>query len=128
MKKTPLADLHEKLGARLAEFAGWEMPIQYKGIVAEHNAVRKRTLSSTRQALTNGAPLSVALNDASLLDAAGFAIVSTSESAGRLDDGLQRVAANDHDDLDGRYSMIAQWLPVFVYVCVTGVVLAGLLG
>lgn len=94
----------------------------------EHNAVRKRTLSTSQRALAKGEPLSVALNDASLLDAPGFAIVSTSEGAGRLDDGLQRVAANDHDDLDGRYSMIAQWLPVFVYVCVAGVVLAGLLG
>jgi type II secretory pathway component PulF len=97
-------------------------------IRAEHNPLRKRTLNASRQAVANGAPLSVALNDASLLDAAGFAIVSTSEGAGRLDDGLQRVAANDHDDLDSRYSVIAQWLPVFVYVCVAGVVLAGLLG
>ena len=41
MKKTPLAEAHSKLGARTAEFAGWEMPIQYDGIVAEHKAVRE---------------------------------------------------------------------------------------
>ncbi len=33
---TPLEDTHKKLGARLAPFAGWEMPIQYQGIIAEH--------------------------------------------------------------------------------------------
>jgi aminomethyltransferase len=33
---------HRKLGARLVPFAGWEMPIQYQGISAEHQAVRER--------------------------------------------------------------------------------------
>jgi type II secretory pathway component PulF len=97
-------------------------------IRVEHNAVRRRPLTACQKGLNGGAPLASALNDAGLLDTAGFAIVSASESAGRLDDGLQRVAANNHDDLDSRYSMIAQWLPVVVYVCVAGVVLAGLLG
>jgi len=41
MEKSPLHSLHLSLGARLAPFAGWEMPIQYKGIVSEHEAVRK---------------------------------------------------------------------------------------
>ncbi len=41
MKKSPLAEEHIKLGARMAGFAGWEMPIQYEGIVAEHHAVRR---------------------------------------------------------------------------------------
>jgi len=40
MKQSPLAEIHNTLGAKLAEFAGWEMPIQYEGIVAEHHAVR----------------------------------------------------------------------------------------
>ena len=39
-RATPLLDLHRKLGARLTEFAGWEMPLQYEGVVAEHTAVR----------------------------------------------------------------------------------------
>src|SRR6185503_2777968 len=33
---------HVRLGAKLVPFAGWEMPIQYKGIAAEHTAVRER--------------------------------------------------------------------------------------
>jgi len=37
---TPLHGEHVALGARLVPFAGWEMPVQYAGIVEEHNAVR----------------------------------------------------------------------------------------
>jgi aminomethyltransferase len=39
-KRTPLYDIHRALGARLIEFGGWEMPVQYSGILAEHRAVR----------------------------------------------------------------------------------------
>jgi aminomethyltransferase len=37
---TPLLDRHEALGAKVVEFAGWLMPIQYGGIIDEHKAVR----------------------------------------------------------------------------------------
>jgi aminomethyltransferase len=37
---TPLADRHAALGARMVEFAGWLMPLQYSGIIDEHRAVR----------------------------------------------------------------------------------------
>lgn len=40
MKHTPLFAAHQKLGGRLIEFGGWEMPVQYTGIVDEHLAVR----------------------------------------------------------------------------------------
>jgi aminomethyltransferase len=40
LKRTPLYDRHVALGARVVEFGGWEMPVQYSGIVDEHNAVR----------------------------------------------------------------------------------------
>ena len=40
LQKTPLADDHVKLGAKMVDFAGWLMPIQYKGLREEHNAVR----------------------------------------------------------------------------------------
>src|ERR1043166_5054798 len=39
-KHTPLYDTHRALGARIIEFGGWEMPVQYRGILAEHQAVR----------------------------------------------------------------------------------------
>jgi aminomethyltransferase len=41
MKNTPFTDKHISLGARMAEFAGYNMPISYTGINEEHNAVRK---------------------------------------------------------------------------------------
>ncbi|OGC21481.1 hypothetical protein A2291_03825 [candidate division WOR-1 bacterium RIFOXYB2_FULL_42_35] len=40
LKTTPLIEEHKKLGAKVVPFAGWEMPVSYKGIIAEHNAVR----------------------------------------------------------------------------------------
>jgi aminomethyltransferase len=42
LRRTPLFDLHEQLGGRMVPFAGWAMPVQYKGIVEEHRAVRER--------------------------------------------------------------------------------------
>ena len=38
---TALYDEHVKLGARIVEFAGWQMPVQYDGMLAEHHRVRK---------------------------------------------------------------------------------------
>jgi aminomethyltransferase len=40
MKRTPLFMQHQKLGGKLVDFAGWEMPIQYGGVVEEYQAVR----------------------------------------------------------------------------------------
>jgi aminomethyltransferase len=40
MKKSPLHERHVALGAKFAEFGGWEMPLEYSGVVSEHNAVR----------------------------------------------------------------------------------------
>jgi glycine cleavage system T protein (aminomethyltransferase) len=40
LRRTPLYEEHKALGARLVDFAGWEMPVQYAGIKAEHQAVR----------------------------------------------------------------------------------------
>jgi len=39
-RQTPLHDAHCKLGARMVDFAGWEMPVQYTSVIAEHEAVR----------------------------------------------------------------------------------------
>ena len=40
--ETPLAARHEALGARMIDFAGWRMPVQYSSILEEHRAVRER--------------------------------------------------------------------------------------
>ncbi|MBN1632803.1 MAG: glycine cleavage system aminomethyltransferase GcvT [Ignavibacteria bacterium] len=41
MKKTAFNKIHKQLGAKLVEFAGYEMPVQYEGIISEHKAVRE---------------------------------------------------------------------------------------
>src|SRR5581483_5442488 len=40
LQRTPLHDRHVGLGARMVPFAGWEMPVQYEGVIQEHRAVR----------------------------------------------------------------------------------------
>ncbi len=42
LRRTPLFERHAALGARLVPFAGWDMPVQYSSIAAEHLAVRER--------------------------------------------------------------------------------------
>lgn len=42
LKRTPLFETHRASGARIVPFAGWEMPVQYSGVVDEHKAVRAR--------------------------------------------------------------------------------------
>jgi aminomethyltransferase len=39
--RTPLYERHRALGARMVPFAGWEMPVQYEGVIPEHRAVRE---------------------------------------------------------------------------------------
>ena len=41
MKTTAFTKFHIELGAKMVPFAGYNMPVQYEGLVAEHNTVRK---------------------------------------------------------------------------------------
>ena len=41
LKRTPLYDFHVARGGRMVDFAGWEMPVQYRSILEEHKAVRR---------------------------------------------------------------------------------------
>jgi len=41
-RKTPLYDSHQESGAKIVEFGGWLMPVQYSGIIEEHHAVRTK--------------------------------------------------------------------------------------
>jgi glycine cleavage system T protein (aminomethyltransferase) len=65
-KKTPLYDEHVRLGAKIVPFAGWLMPVQYTGIVAEHQAVRNDVgmfdISHMGQLLVDGAAAGEWLN------------------------------------------------------------------
>ncbi len=42
LKRTPLYEKHVEAGGKIIEFGGWEMPVQYEGITAEHHAVRNK--------------------------------------------------------------------------------------
>jgi aminomethyltransferase len=42
MKKTRFNELHKKLGGKMIEFCGWELPVEYSGIIPEHIAVRTK--------------------------------------------------------------------------------------
>jgi aminomethyltransferase len=64
--RTPLYDVHVRSRARIVEFAGWEMPVQYAGILEEHEAVRKRAglfdVSHMGEVVFRGAKALEALN------------------------------------------------------------------
>jgi aminomethyltransferase len=40
LKKTPLNELHKSLGGKMVDFGGWELPVQFTGVIEEHEAVR----------------------------------------------------------------------------------------
>lgn len=67
-RRTPLYAEHLALGARMVDFAGWEMPIQYAGVIAEHQAVRSKAgifdLSHMAQIHVRGAAAAAALDAA----------------------------------------------------------------
>ena len=43
LKKTPLNEVHRNLGGKMVDFGGWDMPVQYSGVIAEHLATRERS-------------------------------------------------------------------------------------
>lgn len=42
LKRTPLYEIHQQLGGKIVPFAGWELPVQYSGLINEHHAVRQK--------------------------------------------------------------------------------------
>jgi len=75
-RPTPLAERHRALGARSIDFAGWEMPLQYGGILEEHRAVRERAgmfdLSHMGELWVEGAQAGEALGYALISDPAAL--------------------------------------------------------
>ncbi|RAK05443.1 aminomethyltransferase [Halanaerobium saccharolyticum] len=77
MKKTPLNQIHKNLGAKMTDFGGWEMPVEYTGIIEEHQAVR---------------------NQAGLFDVSHMGeILVRGENAAK---SLQKIITNDHQKLE----------------------------
>ena len=75
---TPLLDRHEALGAKIVEFAGWLMPIQYAGILEEHRAVRTAAglfdLSHMGELVVEGPEAGAALAAALVTDPPALAV------------------------------------------------------
>ncbi len=96
LKKTSLHAAHQKLGARLVEFGGWHMPVQYTGIVDEHHAVRQAAglfdISHMGEFFLSGASAGTFLNElltndvAKLADGQGQYTLMLNESGGVIDD------------------------------------------
>ena len=72
--------------------------------------------------------LSSALKGVGVLEADEFAIASASEQAGRLVEGLERVAGTRRRGLEYRLDLLSEWLPRGVYLVVVAVLAAGLVG
>lgn len=109
LRRTPLYEEHKSLGARLVDFAGWEMPVQYEGVKAEHNAVRNRAglfdVSHMGEVVFRGPEAEAAVQrlvsrDVSRMEAgqAGYCAVCY-ESGGTVDDVIvYRRARRDSED------------------------------
>jgi aminomethyltransferase len=106
LKKTPLHARHRALGARMVEFGGWDMPVEYSGIVDEHMAVRTRAglfdVSHMGEIEIAGADALKAVqhittNDASRLSINQAQYSALTTSAGTfVDDVLTYRLADDH--------------------------------
>ena len=97
LQRTPLYEEHVSLGGRMVPFAGWEMPVQYAGIIEEHEAVRSRAgifdVCHMAEFRFFGPDAKDALqrivtNDLSKIDELGSAVYSVicDESGGIIDD------------------------------------------
>ena len=96
LKQTPLAALHRKLGAKMVAFAGYDMPLQYAGILAEHRHTRTAAslfdVSHMGQAILRGPEAHAALETMVVGDIQGLSAGSvrytllTNEAGGIIDD------------------------------------------
>lgn len=108
---TPLASRHEDLGARMIDFAGWRMPVQYGSILEEHRAVRERVglfdLSHMGELLVEGPTAGTALAGAVVSDPSALTVGRAQYSmicqadGGILDDLIVYRLAED------RYMVVA---------------------
>jgi type II secretory pathway component PulF len=89
---------------------------------------RRDNLLRAVASVEGGAPVADGLRTAGLLDGDGHAIVSAGEQAGRLPTALSHHAVGLNGRLDDVYDLLAQWLPVFAYAAVAGLIAAGILG
>jgi aminomethyltransferase len=104
-QRTALYDIHRASGARLIDFAGWEMPVQYAGIIDEHRAVRSRAglfdLSHMGELWVDGPQAADSLAYALVTDPTKLAIgrahysMIVAEDGGIIDDLIVYRVADD---------------------------------
>lgn len=105
LKTTPLHDLHEEMGARMMAFGGFDMPVQYSGIIEEHMAVRNDAglfdVSHMGELLIHGENAldlvqQLVTNDAEkLYDGRAMYTVMCTPEGGIIDDGIVYRRAED---------------------------------
>lgn len=138
LKRTALHDEHVKLGARLVPFGGFEMPVQYAGILKEHDAVRNRAglfdLSHMGQFILEGE------NVAQWADGLTINAVETMKPLQARYNIFCNAAGGAHDDvifykLDGRWLLVVNasnadkmWKHLNAHVGDSGVKLTSLHG
>ena len=105
-RATVLLEAHRALGAKLIDFGGWDMPLQYSGVISEHQAVRSASglfdVSHLGKLRLSGADNGAALQKAVTADVIGlepgratYSLVLT-ETAGTVDDiFIYRIADDD---------------------------------
>jgi aminomethyltransferase len=104
--KTPLNAMHRSMGAKMVDFGGWDMPVEYSGVIDEHRAVRERVglfdVSHMGEIEVRGPQAldlvqHVTVNDASKLklDQAQYSALLY-ETGGFVDDILVHKVADDH--------------------------------
>ncbi len=90
MKRTAFYDIHKSLGAKIVDFAGFEMPVQYEGIIAEHMAVRNSVgvfdVSHMGEFFVKG------------IDALAFVQSVTTNDASKLTNGKVQYSAACYED------------------------------
>jgi aminomethyltransferase len=106
LKITPLHSIHRRMGAKMVDFGGWDMPVQYSGILEEHHAVRKNVglfdVSHMGEIEIHG-PDAAALTDSVTTNAVAKLNIGQAQYSGLLyehggfvDDILVHKVADDH--------------------------------
>ncbi len=122
MFRTPLHSIHERLGARMMEFHGWEMPVEYSGIIEEHKAVRTSAglfdVSHMNKLKVKGAAAfeflqNISTNDISRLPVNGMKYSVVCREDGTIVDDIVIVRREDHFFLvtnTSRKEILMDWL------------------
>jgi glycine cleavage system T protein (aminomethyltransferase) len=106
LRTTPLNALHRQMGARMVDFGGWDMPVQYSGVIEEHRAVRQRVglfdVSHMGEIEIRGPEALKLVNFVATNDAGRLSVGQAQYSAmlyehgGFVDDILVHKVADDH--------------------------------